>query len=144
MPHSPREGSKGRRNSCHAWPELFLSEFGRIGEGILRGFSDWLAGRKTYLLAGVTILVLLFLVFLGKLTPESGCVLVAFAVSGFAVTFRHALERHHQAEVSLLLDIATAGLAYRQHNRGALASAAEAALHDGTGLATDLNKEKGS
>lgn len=108
----------------------------------MRSISGWLAGRKTYLLAGVVILALLALVFLGKLTPDTGVALVTFAVAGFGVTFRHALQRHQDEEIALLRGIAQAGVDVAAHNAPAALAVAETELPQGVKLAEELRTEK--
>jgi hypothetical protein len=108
----------------------------------MRSIWGWMAGRKTYLLAGGVIFVLLTLVFLGRLTPETGIVLVSFAVCGFGVTFRHALERHHDEAIAVLRGVALAGEAAAVHNVPGALQAAEATLPQGVKLAEELGKEE--
>jgi len=110
----------------------------------MRSISGWLAGRKTYLLAGVLVSVLLTLVFLGKLTPEIAAGLSTLAVGGFAVTFRSALERHQAEEVELLRDIALAGSMAVAHNALGALKIAQQAVPQGVQLVEELKQEKGS
>jgi hypothetical protein len=107
-------------------------------------FRDWLAGRKTYLLAAVLVQAVLVLVFLGRLTPETAAALGLLAASGFAVTFRSALERHQAEEIALLQDVARAGGAVAVHNNAALVSDVVKTVEDGIVLAAKVNEEKAS
>jgi hypothetical protein len=98
---------------------------------------DWLRGKKTYLVAGLTMAAVLLLVFLGKLTPATGISVALFAISLFGVTFRAAMEQHHEEILVVLEDVAQAGLAFAGHNTAKLLAAAEQAAIDGGKLAVD-------
>jgi len=110
----------------------------------MRTIWRWMAGRKTYLVAGMVLLTLVALVFLGRLTPDTGVALVTLAAAGFAATFRAALERHQKEEIALLQSIALAGAAAAAHNVPGAIRAAEAAIPQGAQLAEELSKEKRS
>jgi hypothetical protein len=88
----------------------------------------WLAGRKTYILAGLVVLTILVLVFLGRLTPEAAYTIALTALAGFAVTFRSALADHQAQVISVLMDVGQLGVAVRTGNRaGELAVAQDLA-----------------
>lgn len=110
----------------------------------MRAIWGRMAGRKTYLLAGLVILAMFALVFMGRLTPETGGALMTLAAAGFAATFRDALERHQKEEIALLKTIAQAGAAAAAHNVAGALAAAEDALPQGVALAHELNQEKTS
>ena len=79
-------------------------------------FRDWMAGKKTYLLAGVILLVAAMLGLRDELTPETATFLLVVSVPGFAVTFRSALMRHHQEELMILEELAETGAAVAARN----------------------------
>lgn len=108
----------------------------------MRAIWGWMAGRKTYLLAGGVLSVLLALVFLGRLTPDVGVGLVTVAVCGFGGTFRHALERHQQEEIAILRRIAQAGAAAAVHNVPGIIQAGSLAISMGEQLAQEVEQEK--
>jgi hypothetical protein len=110
----------------------------------MTAFRGWMAGKKTYLLAGGVILVLLVLVALGRLTPETGTALLVFAACGFGVTFRAALQRHQEEEIAILKGIAQAGAALATHNVPGALRAAESIAPQGMQLVQELQQEKGS
>lgn len=68
----------------------------------LKTVFGWLAGRKTYLLALLLVVVTVTLVATNKLTPENGVVLLLLFSAGFAATFRDALERHQAQSVQII------------------------------------------
>lgn len=108
----------------------------------MRAIWGWLAGRKTYLLSGVVILTLLVLVFLGKLTPDSGAELLIFAVGIFAVAFRNVLQRHHAEAVAILEGVAQAGTAVAARNGAEMVAIAKVTVPQGVKLAEELRTEK--
>jgi hypothetical protein len=110
----------------------------------MRSISEILAGRKTYLVAGGVILVLLGLVFFGRLTPELAVGLLTSAVCGLGITFRSALARHQAEEIEILRDIALAGTMVVAHNAVGALKIAQQALPEGVQLAQELSQEKGS
>lgn len=110
----------------------------------MTAFRGWMAGKKTYLLAGGVILVLLVLVGLGRLTPETGTALLVFAACGFGVTFRAALQRHQAEEIAILKGIAQAGAAVAKHDVPGAIRIAVGVAPQGMQLAQELNAEKGS
>lgn len=104
---------------------------------------EWMAGRKTYLVAGTVLFALAVLVFLAKLTPDAGVGLVTVAVCGFGATFRHALERHQREEIAILSGIAEAGRWTIAHNVPSAAEAIVATLPQGVKLAEEIQHEDG-
>lgn len=107
----------------------------------MTSFSGWMAGRKTYWVATTLFLVVLGLVFDGRMDPATAASLGLFGMAGFAVTFRAALA-HHQAEViQILQQIAAAGSAARSHNQQAELTDLVAAGQLGLHLATTVSKE---
>jgi hypothetical protein len=97
----------------------FLSDYGALGEFGMRAFSGWLAGRKTYLLAGLVGLVVAAAVFFGQMTPDRAYVVLLFATAGFAVTFRSAIETHHAEVIAALMDVGQLGIAVRHGDKAA-------------------------
>jgi hypothetical protein len=78
--------------------------------------KGWMAGRKTYLLAGAVCLVAGVLVFFHKLTPATALTVALFALGGFAATFRAALQTHHDQSLLVLQDVAAVGAAVATHH----------------------------
>jgi hypothetical protein len=103
-----------------------------------------MAGKKTYLLAGGVVLVLLSLVAAGRLTPATGPALLVFTAAGFGVTFRAALQRHQAEVVAILQGTVQIGAAVASHNVSGAVKAAEAIAPQGMELAQEINQEKGS
>jgi hypothetical protein len=110
----------------------------------MTAFRGWMAGKKTYALAGGVILVLLVLVALGRLTPETGTGLLVFAACGFGVTFRSALQRHQAEEIAILKGIAQAGVALTKHDVPGAIRTAMAVAPQGMQLVQELQQEKQS
>lgn len=110
----------------------------------MTAIRGWLAGKKTYLLAGVVVLALLVLVAMGRLTPETGAGLLVFAAAGFGITFRAALARHQAEVVAILQGTVKIGSAVAAHNVPGAIQAAESLAPQGVQLAQELNAEKGS
>jgi hypothetical protein len=81
-----------------------------------------LEGKKTYILAVLLGVVLLILVFLGKLTPGLAVEIVIGFAPGFAATFRDAIEKNQSQIVAVLTDVAKAGADATAHNYTALKS----------------------
>ena len=108
----------------------------------MRAFLSWMAGRKTYLMAGVVFLATVTLVFLGRLNPTTASAVVLFAISGFAATYRSALARHQEEEIAILVTIANAGKAAAARNSPALISAATQVVEQGTKLAGEIAQEQ--
>lgn len=94
----------------------------------------WLAGRKTYILAGLVVLTILVLVFCGMLTPEAAYTVALVALAGFAVTFRSALADHQAQVISVLMDVGNLGAAVRGHNKEGELAAAQDLAKQGIGL----------
>ena len=101
--------------------------------------SFWkvLDGRKMYLVSGVLFLGVLLLVFLGRMTPTGALPLLA--VAGFAFGFRSVLEKHHDQALALLVDIGSAGVAARTHNKQAEIDSLMKAAEQGAALAKESN-----
>jgi hypothetical protein len=85
----------------------------------MRAFSGWLAGRKTYLLAGLVLAVVALAVFSGQMTPDRAYTVLLFATAGFAVTFRSAIETHHTEVIAALMDVGQLGIAVRHGDKKA-------------------------
>jgi hypothetical protein len=94
-----------------------------------------LAGRKTYLLAGLLVLTVVVLVFFGKLTPETALAVALVFAGLISASFRSAIEQHHAEVVNLLIDVAEVGVAVRSHNKAAEVSAAEGLAEQGIAVA---------
>lgn len=109
----------------------------------MRRIWGWMSGRKTYLVAGAVLFVLAALVFLGKLTPDTGVALVTVAACGFGATFRHALERHQQEEIAILRGIAQTGEAAASRNASAAIQDAASTAFVGAKLAAEIRQEDG-
>jgi hypothetical protein len=110
----------------------------------MKAFWGWMAGRKTYIMAGLVLAVTFTLVFLQRLTPTTAFAVVMFAVSGFAATFRSALQRHQAESVAILIDIAAAGKAAAGHNSVALGGSLMQAAQDSGKLADEIHAESAS
>jgi hypothetical protein len=102
---------------------------------------DFLAGKKTYLLAGTLLLIALGLLLAGRMSPTAVLFLVSVAVCGFPATFRQALARHQQEELELLEEIAQTGAALMAHNMKVAAAMGELAALDGAHLASECKDE---
>lgn len=98
----------------------------------MRAIWGWLAGRKTYILAGGVLLVLLALVYLGRLTPETAALVISFAVPLFALTFRSALGSHQAQVLAVLTDVAAVGYAVRLHDKAAVQVSVLQTIKDST------------
>jgi len=108
----------------------------------MRSIWGWMVGRRTYLLAGVVILALLVLVFLGRLTPDTGVALLTFAAGVFAVAFRSVLQRHHAEAVAILKGVADAGAAAAAHNGAEVIAIAKTTVPEGVKLVEEIRAEK--
>jgi hypothetical protein len=102
---------------------------------------NWLAGKKTYILAAVVFVVVIGLVFFGRLTPAVATSVVLFALPLFAATFRSTMERHHDEVVDILTEVAIAGAATAAHNSSGALKAGVAIVEDGARLATEVRME---
>ncbi len=120
---------------------IFPGEFGASGGRMKRVILDWLAGRKTYLVAAGVFLGVLGLVFFGRLTPQLATTVVVLAVPAFAATFRSALARHQQQELVILQAIAAAGRAAALHNDVALVNSLRSAVQGSVELAQQVAQE---
>ena len=107
----------------------------------LTGIKLWLEGRKTYILAVVVCGVVAVLVWLHKLTPETALSVALFALSGFAATFRDALERHHNEVLMGLTYVAEAGVDVAAHKLPAAVIASEQAVETAVKLGTEIKQE---
>ena len=108
---------------------------------ILGRIAGWLAGRKTYLVAGVIVAVTVALVFFGRLTPTTASEILVFGVSAFAVTFRSALQRHQDEVLMLLTLAAKAGEAAAAHNSAAAGAAGLQVVKQGVTLVQEIKLE---
>lgn len=113
-----------------------------MGISFWNGLVTWAKGKKTYLLAGLLVMVALVLVFVGKLTPQLAFMLLLMALAGFAVTFRLALARHSDQVLQFLTSVAAVGVAARKHDREAELAAAESAALTGAELGAEIEQDK--
>jgi len=88
---------------------------------------QWLVGKKTYLLAGILLLVTVGLVATGKLTPQTAMSVALVAACGFPITFRAALANHQAQILEVLGEAAESGAALATRNYTAFRAAATAA-----------------
>ena len=107
----------------------------------LTGIKTWMEGRKTYILAAVVCLVADVLVWLHRLTPDMALSLALFALSGFAATFRAALQRHHEEVLMGLTYVAEAGADVAAHKLPAAVIAGEQAVETAVNLGTEIKQE---
>ena len=103
--------------------------------------EKWLAGRRTYILAGLIVSTAVLLVFLGELTPETASAIALIALGGFAASFRAALDRHQAETIQVLREVALAGMEMSARNVPALIAATSQAVQDGAKLADECGKE---
>ena len=101
----------------------------------------WLAGRKTYILAGIVILIVLALVFFGRLTPTMAAAIAVFALCGFSITFRSALHNHQAQVIAIFQKIADAGGQIHIRNSVVAREDILAAAEDAFGLAQQVRAE---
>ncbi|WP_162538774.1 hypothetical protein [Granulicella sp. WH15] len=100
-----------------------------------------MAGKKTYLLAGVLLLAAIALLLTGQLTPTSAMTLLLVGAFGFPVTFRSAIKRHEQDVLTILQQIALAGVYMRSHNSAGAEGALKQSLGDAVTLGRELQSE---
>jgi hypothetical protein len=106
----------------------------------MKVWIGWLEGKKTYILAGAVCLVVLVLVYLGRLTPTTAMAIALLALGGFAATFRAALAAHQEDLLDLLQAVAATGVAVAAHNSGAALKAGAAAVEDGARVEQEIEQ----
>jgi hypothetical protein len=89
---------------------------------------EWLSGKKTYLLAGLLIVTVSTLVFLGRMTPATALTVALVFAGLISASFRSAIEQHHAEIITVLLGISEAGIDLRAGNKAAAVQALEPAL----------------
>jgi hypothetical protein len=101
----------------------------------------WLAVHWVYCVASLCAIVVVLLVFLGRLTPDAATGLSLVCVTMFAADFRPQLERHQKEVVQVLSAIAKAGEAAAARNIPGALQAGTQAVEDGTKLAQECEQE---
>ena len=100
-----------------------------------------LSGKKTYLVAALLTISVLVLVFLGKMTPAAAMSVGLMAAAAFGVTFRSAIEQHHQELMVMLLEVADAGKEVAAHNLAAAEPDAVKLIGQAQTLAAEVKGE---
>jgi hypothetical protein len=103
---------------------------------------EWLAGKKTYLLALLLVVTVLVLVYLGRLTPETALTVALVFAGLLSASFRSAIEQHHAEVLNLLIGISEAGADLRAGNKAGAVAVAKSMEPTAETLAAELNAER--
>ena len=102
---------------------------------------EWLAGKKTYLLAGLLVVTVLVLVWVGKLTPETALTVALVFAGLLSAIFRSAIEQHQAQVLQALAAVAEAGVDARAGNKAAAVAVLKSEASAAEQLAVELKAE---
>ena len=98
----------------------------------------WLSGKKTYLLAALLVVTVLFLVFLGRLTPVAAMTVALVFAGLLSASFRSAIAEHQAQLIAVLMDVGQLGVAARNHDKAAELAAAQGLAKDAAAAAAQV------